>query len=47
MGVRDRIHLETMGSPEFYRHELARLGFIEVGGGFQEHREQLITHYAR
>ncbi|GAA0940482.1 MULTISPECIES: class I SAM-dependent methyltransferase [Streptomyces violaceusniger group] len=45
--ILDRIHLETMGSPEFYRHELARLGFIEVGGGFQEHREQLITHYAR
>lgn len=45
--ILDRIHLETMGSPGFYRHELARLGFTEVGGGFQEHREQLITHYAR
>ncbi|WP_443726317.1 glycine/sarcosine N-methyltransferase [Streptomyces coffeae] len=45
--ILDRIHLEDMGSPDFYRHELARLGFTEVGGGFEEHREQLITHYAR
>jgi hypothetical protein len=45
--ILDRIHLDTMGSPDFYRHELARLGFTEVGGGFEEHREHLITHYSR
>ncbi|WP_281291578.1 class I SAM-dependent methyltransferase [Streptomyces botrytidirepellens] len=45
--ILDRIHLDTMGSPDFYRHELARLGFTEVGGGFEELREHLVTHYAR
>ncbi|MGW7354274.1 glycine/sarcosine N-methyltransferase [Streptomyces sp. NPDC054784] len=46
--ILDRIHLDDMGSPGFYRRELARLGFTEApGGGFEEHREQLATHYGR
>ncbi|WP_449657211.1 glycine/sarcosine N-methyltransferase [Streptomyces hazeniae] len=47
--VLDRIHLDTMGSPGFYRRELAKLGFTPVGddGGFAEYREQLVRHYAR
>lgn len=46
--ILDRIHLETMGSPGFYRRELTKLGFTEASaGGFEEHREQLATHYGR
>ncbi|MFR9674503.1 methyltransferase domain-containing protein [Streptomyces sp. TR06-5] len=46
--VLDRIHLETMGSPGFYRRELSKLGFSPASGdGFEEHREQLVRHYGR
>ncbi|MFD9885839.1 methyltransferase domain-containing protein [Streptomyces alboflavus] len=45
--ILDRIHLDDMGSPGFYARELARLGFVASPEGFEEHREQLITHYAR
>ncbi|EPH46421.1 methyltransferase domain-containing protein [Streptomyces aurantiacus] len=54
--ILDRIHLDNMGSPGFYKRELEGLGFVPSGGGpagpggtggFEEHREQLITHYAR
>ena len=46
--ILDRIHLDTMGSPGFYRRELARLGFSTASSdGFEEHREQLVTHYGR
>jgi glycine/sarcosine/dimethylglycine N-methyltransferase len=46
--ILDRIHLDTMGSPGFYRRELARLGFSAASsGGFEEHREQLARHYGR
>ncbi|MFE6024005.1 glycine/sarcosine N-methyltransferase [Streptomyces niveus] len=45
--VLDRIHLDDMGSPAFYTRELTRLGFSPVDGGFEEHRGQLVTHYAR
>ncbi|WP_441350752.1 glycine/sarcosine N-methyltransferase [Streptomyces sp. TP-A0874] len=45
--ILDRIHLDAMGSPDFYRRELARLGLTEVGSGFEEHRDQLVNHYAR
>ncbi|MFJ1744910.1 methyltransferase domain-containing protein [Streptomyces sp. NPDC088116] len=45
--ILDRIHLDDMGSPGFYTRELARLGFTAAEGGFEEHREQLVSHYAR
>lgn len=45
--ILDRIHLDHMGSPAFYSRELSRLGFLPVGEGFEEHREHLMTHYAR
>ncbi|MBC9725208.1 class I SAM-dependent methyltransferase [Streptomyces sp. TRM68367] len=53
--ILDRIHLDDMGSPAFYARELARLGFTPadgtggdgVAGGFEEHREHLVTHYSR
>ncbi|AXK34348.1 methyltransferase domain-containing protein [Streptomyces armeniacus] len=46
--ILDRIHLDDMGSPAFYRREMARLGFSEApGGAFEEHGEQLATHYGR
>ncbi|MGW5733296.1 MULTISPECIES: glycine/sarcosine N-methyltransferase [Streptomyces] len=54
--ILDRIHLDDMGSPAFYRQELGRLGFTPADdtdgtdgtdGGFEEHGEQLVTHYTR
>lgn len=45
--ILDRIHLDDMGSPGFYTRELARLGFTAADGGFEELREQLVTHYQR
>ncbi|WP_181468233.1 class I SAM-dependent methyltransferase [Streptomyces sp. Amel2xB2] len=46
--ILQRIHLDTMGSPGFYRRELTRLGFSPADGdGFEEHREQLVNHYGR
>jgi sarcosine/dimethylglycine N-methyltransferase len=40
-----RIHLDTLGSPGFYREELAKRGFEEVG--FEDHTHQLVNHYSR
>lgn len=43
--IYDRIHLESLGSPRFYREELTKLGFKELG--FESMLKQLRTHYAR
>jgi len=43
--VLDRIHLDTMGSPGFYRAVLGRLGFTEIE--FEEMTPQLVNHYGR
>ncbi len=43
--ILDRIHLDTMGSPGFYRETLKNLGFEEVT--FDDHTEQLPRHYGR
>lgn len=43
--ILDRLHLENMGSPGFYRRELHRLGFSSIE--FHDHSEQLPVHYAR
>jgi sarcosine/dimethylglycine N-methyltransferase len=43
--VLDRIHLDTMGSPGFYRKALGQLGFTEVE--FEEMTHQLVNHYGR
>lgn len=43
--ILDRIHLSTLGSPEFYRETLSSLGMAEVS--FEEHTHQLINHYSR
>jgi glycine/sarcosine/dimethylglycine N-methyltransferase len=45
--ILDRIHLDDMGSPGFYTRETTRLGFTAADGGFEELREQLVTHYGR
>ncbi|NLU67019.1 class I SAM-dependent methyltransferase [Streptomyces sp. HNM0574] len=46
--ILDRIHLDDMGSPGYYRRQLASLGFrAESEGGFEELREQLVNHYGR
>ncbi|MGW7517654.1 glycine/sarcosine N-methyltransferase [Streptomyces sp. NPDC054796] len=46
--ILDRIHLDDMGSPDFYGRNLKRLGFTPVeGDGFEEHRDQLVNHYGR
>ncbi|MFP3907942.1 MAG: methyltransferase domain-containing protein [Acidimicrobiales bacterium] len=42
--ILDRIHLDSLGSPGFYREELAERGFVEEG--FDDLTEQLGTHYA-
>ncbi|TVQ54677.1 MAG: methyltransferase domain-containing protein [Phycisphaerales bacterium] len=43
--ILDRIHLETLGSPAFYREQAKKLGWEEVG--FEEHTHQLVNHYSR
>ncbi len=43
--ILDRIHLETLGSPAFYRSECETAGLVEVG--FEEHTPQLERHYGR
>lgn len=43
--VLDRIHLETLGSPGFYRQEAQRLGWQEVD--VIDLTAQLLTHYSR
>lgn len=43
--ILDRLHLDSMGSPAFYRRELARVGFDTTT--FVDHTGQLATHYGR
>ncbi len=43
--ILDRLHLESMGSPAFYRRELNRLGVDSIE--FEDHTQQLSTHYGR
>lgn len=43
--ILDRIHLETLGSPDFYRQTAGRLGMREVE--YADHAEQLPAHYYR
>lgn len=43
--IYDRIHLDSLGSPEFYRETLGGLGMQEVE--FDDHSHQLPRHYAR
>lgn len=42
--ILDRIHLSTLGSPEFYRSHLTKLGLSEVI--FDEKTDQLVNHYS-
>lgn len=39
-----RIHLDTLGSPGFYRQVASELGWQEVG--FEDYSEQLVNHYS-
>lgn len=43
--ILDRIHLETLGSPGFYKKELESLGMEDLG--YEDHRQQLVNHYGR
>ncbi len=43
--ILDRIHLDSLGSPGFYRAAAKEAGMEEVG--FEDHSEQLPTHYTR
>jgi sarcosine/dimethylglycine N-methyltransferase len=43
--VLQRIHLDTLGSFQFYRSEAKRLGWVEVGIDNLTH--QLVNHYTR
>ena len=43
--ILDRIHLETLGSPSFYKQACSEHGLKLVG--FEDHTEQLSRHYGR
>lgn len=43
--ILNRIHLETLGSPGFYREEASRHGMTELD--YENHHRQLPTHYGR
>lgn len=43
--ILDRIHLETLGSPAFYRAAAGRHGLVEAS--FQDLTPQLVNHYSR
>ena len=43
--ILDRIHLETLGSPEFYLDQARKLGWSNKG--FRDFTPHLITHYTR
>ncbi|MCA1778513.1 MAG: methyltransferase domain-containing protein [Xanthomonadaceae bacterium] len=43
--IYDRIHLDSLGSPAFYRETLGQLGMKEVE--FDDHSPQLPRHYTR
>jgi sarcosine/dimethylglycine N-methyltransferase len=43
--ILDRIHLESLASPKFYRETAPKYGLEEIE--FEEHTEQLTTHYGR
>src|SRR5690606_18453432 len=43
--ILDRLHLDSMGSPGFYRAELGRLGLARIE--FEDHSEQIAPHYGR
>ena len=43
--ILDRIHLETLGSPGFYRESAKKYGMKEIE--FEEHASQLPIHYGR
>ena len=43
--ILDRLHLDTLGSPAFYRDTLRELGLDEVG--FDQRGEMIAAHYGR
>jgi sarcosine/dimethylglycine N-methyltransferase len=43
--ILDRIHLDSLGSPQFYQDTAKTLGFADVS--FEDHTEQLVNHYGR
>ncbi|WP_051498956.1 class I SAM-dependent methyltransferase [Nocardia sp. BMG51109] len=43
--ILDRLHLDSMASPAYYRRELNRLGVSSID--FEDHTPQLPTHYGR
>lgn len=43
--IYDRLHLDSLGSPGFYRETLGGLGLKELA--FEDHAEQLPRHYTR
>lgn len=43
--ILDRLHLDSLGTPEFYRRTASEVGLRELG--FEDHTGHLTTHYAR
>ena len=43
--ILDRLHLDSLGSPDYYHRTAREVGLRELG--FRDHSEHLPTHYAR
>ncbi|ERN40360.1 methylase involved in ubiquinone/menaquinone biosynthesis [Rubidibacter lacunae KORDI 51-2] len=43
--ILDRIHLDSLGSPGFYRQQARKVGLAELS--YESHSEQLTAHYTR
>jgi len=43
--ILERLHLDTLGSPGFYRRGLEQLGFEQIE--FEDHSDMIAGHYAR
>lgn len=43
--ILERIHLDTLGSPGFYKQTLTGQGLEDLG--YEDHTQQLINHYSR
>src|SRR5699024_7449233 len=43
--ILDRLHLDSLGSPEFYKRELSKLGLTNVE--FEDLTDYLTLHYGR
>jgi len=43
--ILQRLHLDSLGSYQFYRDEFVKIGYEDLG--FDDHTDQLVEHYSR